>query len=198
MLVAGMWILPAAPASALNFTCLTGNDAGDCAMGESQLSVAVTNGGSSVTFHFSNEGPDALSISEIYFDDGALLNISTVFDGPGVDFEEEATPMNLPGANLAIPPFVVTEGFLAHSDPSVAFNGVGPGEFVGIEFLLQGGMTVADVLNDLADGSLRVGIHVIGYDSSGSESFINIPVPEPGTGLLVGAGLLILAARRRR
>jgi hypothetical protein len=59
-------------------------------------------------------------------------------------------------------------------------------------------MTVADVLNDLNTGALRVGIHVIGYGSGGSESFINVPVPEPGTGLLVGAGLLVLAAHRRR
>jgi hypothetical protein len=92
----------------------------------------------------------------------------------------------------------VTEGFLAESVPSPVTNGVGPTEWVRIQFSLQGGQSFADVVDELTTGTLRIGIHVIGYGSGGSESFINEPVPEPGTGLLLGGGLLVLAGVRRR
>lgn len=195
-------LLLSAPARALpvlSFSCLTGNLAGDCAIGEAQLTVEPKDiGGGVVEFHFRNSGPLASSISEVYFDDGSLLALSSVIDGPGVDFEPDASPPDLPGGQNAIPPFNVTAGFLAQAVPSPAMNGVGPSQWVKIQFTLQGGQTFADVLDDLTDGSLRVGIHVIGFSSGGSESFINHPVPEPGTALLLGSGLALLASRRRR
>lgn len=194
-------LLLAAPASAvtIGFDCLTNNLAVDCTIGEAQLTVEVSDlGGGSVRFHFKNAGPLPSVISEVYFDDGSLLALSSVTDGPGVDFEPDANPPNLPGGNTAVPPFVVTEGFLAESVPSPSMNGVGPGEWVMIDFTLQGGKDFDDVITDLTTGDLRIGIHVIAYASGGSESFINVPVPEPGTGLLLTAGLGALALRARR
>jgi hypothetical protein len=114
-----------------------------------------------------------------------------------VDFEPDANPPNLPGGENAVPPFHVTEGFLAQSVPSPVMNGVGPGEWVKIDFTLQGAQTYADVISELTSGELRIGIHVIGYQSGGSESFINTPVPEPGTALLLALGLLAVGAHRR-
>lgn len=193
--------LVAAPAGAvtLGFDCLTNSLAADCAIGESQLSVEIKDaGGGLVRFHFRNSGPAASAISEVYFDDGSLLALSTVIDGPGVDFEPDANPPNLPGGQNAVPPFQVTEGFLAQSVPSPVMNGVGPSEWVMIDFTLQGGQTLADVVTDLTTGDLRIGIHVIGFSSGGSESFINTPVPEPGTAVLLGAGLAATALARRR
>jgi len=194
-------LLGAGQASALTigFDCLTGNLAGDCAIGEAQLTVEVKDQGAGVVrFHFRNAGPEASSISEVYFDDGSLLALSTVTDGPGVDFEPDASPPDLPGGENAVPPFQVTEGFLAQSVPSPSMNGVGPSEWVMIDFTLQGGQTYLDVVDDLTTGALRIGIHVIAFDSGGSESFINTPVPEPGTAVLVGLGLLALGVRRGR
>lgn len=196
-LLAGV-ALGAAPASALvvSFACLTGNDAGDCAIGESQLSVEVTDvGNDTIRFHFRNTGLDASAISEIYFDDGSLLLLATITNGPGVDFVQDATPPNLPGGELAVPPFQVTEGFLAESTPSPTTNGVGPGEWVKIDFSLQNGQTLADVIAELGSGELRIGVHVIGFESGGGESFVN--VPEPSTVLLLSAALSALVARRR-
>lgn len=188
--------VPAA-ATTLAFDCLTGNLAGDCAIGEAQLSVEVTDqGGGVVRFHFRNAGPEASSISEVYFDDGSLLVLSAVIDGPGVDFEPDANPPNLPGGDMAVPPFQVTQGFLAEAQPSPAMNGVGPSQWVMIEFTLQGGQTFADVLSELGNGALRIGIHVIAFDSGGSESFIN--APEPGVGALLTVAFVALAAQRRR
>jgi hypothetical protein len=189
--LAAAFVLPAAPAQALTlgFGCITDNLAGDCAIGEAQLSVEITDqGGGVVRFHFRNLGTEASVISEVYFDDGSLLALAAVVDGPGVDFEQDADPPNLPGGETVVPPFQVTEGFLAQSVPSPSMNGAGPGEWVAIDFTLQGGQTFADVLDDLDGGALRIGLHVIAFDSEGSESFVN--VPEPAMALLGLSGFV--------
>jgi hypothetical protein len=194
--------LGAAPAGALTlqFDCLTSNSAVDCAIGESQLSVEVSDlGDDTIRFHFRNSGPEASVISEIYFDDGSLLELATITNGPGVEFVRDANPPNLPGGALANPPFQVTEGFLAEASPSPAQNGVGSGQWVRIDFSLQDDKTLADVIADLSSGELRIGVRVIAFDSDGGESFINAPasVPEPATLLLLSGGLFALVARQR-
>lgn len=191
----------AGPAAAvtIGFDCLTNSLAGDCAIGEDQLSVEISDqGGSVLRFHFRNAGPLASSISEIYFDDGSLLILSSVIDGPGVDFEPDASPPNLPGGENAVPPFQVTQGFLAQSVPSPVMNGVGPSQWVKIDFTLLSGQELSDVILELTTGDLRIGIHVIGFDSGGSESLINTPVPEPSAGLLLAGGLAALGLWERR
>jgi hypothetical protein len=190
----------AAQAVTLSFFCITNNNAGNCGIGEAQLTVDVTDLGSgSVNFRFNNSGPAVSSITEVYFDDGTLLGLSSVLHSAGDPWTGgSASPPNLPGGNLIDPPFVATAGFLAESDPPPPHNGVRPGEWLDVIFALNG--TYSDVIDELTDGRLRIGMHVIAFSSGGSESFVNNPVPVPAAVWLLGSGLLGLVgvARRRK
>jgi hypothetical protein len=178
------------------FDNISANSVADAGIGEAQLFVDVTDaGGGQVSFNFYNTGPSASSIADVYFEDGSLLALSSLIDADegvggdaGVDFSPLASPGNLPSANSASPPFVTTAGFSADSDPPVQPNGVNPGESLIVLFTLQGGQTFGDVTSELATAALRIGIHVQGFESGGSESFVNDPtcIDCGGPGGIVG------------
>ncbi len=185
-------------AATIGFECITNNLAGDCTIGETQVEVQVSSlSPTAIRFDIVNVGPQDSVVSEIYFDDGSLLNLPVVDDSqPQVDFAMMGSPRNLPGGNLLAPPFIAS--FLADAVAAPPYNGVGPGESVGIEFILMDGKTIDDVLMELASGELRIGLHVIAFASGGSESFVNASiVPEPSALLLVALALLGLRAARR-
>lgn len=194
--------------STYSFTGVTSNNATNIAIGESQLSLTVSDaGGGLVNFVFSNSGPEASSITDIYFDDSvdpALFN--TAIDNidnsdSGVSFTELATPGNLPGGNMI--GFSATRGLTADSDAPVSFNGVNPGESVGVTLALVSGNNFNNVTSALSTGSLRVGIHVQAFQNGGSESFVNggespPAVPEPTSLAIFGIGLAGFATRIRK
>ncbi len=193
------------------FYGITNNDPIDAGIGEAQLFVDVLNGSdiNEVQFNFRNVGPNSCTITDVYFDDGTLLELAGLIDSDdsyngrvghsGVDFSIGADPTNLPGGNLINPPFQVSLGFSADSDPPPPSSGVEPpDEWLGVVFLLNGGGgDVYDVLDELDTGILRIGVHVQGFGNGGadSESFVN--VPEPASMLLLGLGGLALRRKRR-
>lgn len=190
------FLIPVQSNAALySFFNITNNNAGDAAIGEAQLSVDVTDpGGNQVLFTFLNEGPEASSICDVYFDDnsGQLLSIASIDDSHvGVSFSEGATPANLSGGNS----IGFSADFSADSNAPVEPNGVNPGEYLGLTFNLAASSNFDSVLSAMNSGDMLVGIHVQGFASGGSESFVT---PIPPTVLLLGSSLIGLAGIRRK
>ena len=189
--------LPMAYAETFGFGCISNNNAGNCAIGEAQLFVEVTAvGATQVQFRFTNLGPLASSITDIYFDDGTLLGISSVVNYVGVSFSQGGSPPDLPSGNTLTPVFETTAGFLADSDSPAAINGVNPSEQVDVIFNLLAGKTFADTIAAITGplgvgDDLRIGIHVQAFGTGGSETFVNtVAVPEPTSVILLGTALL--------
>ncbi len=172
----------ASPASAFQFGFknITNNDAANKATGENQLFIDVLDaaGGENLNatqawFKFSNVGPNASSITQIYFDNSDVLkNIFSIADsGDGVSFEIPKKIGNLPGGN----PVGFQENFSIEPAGATAPNGVNPGEWVSVLFNLNPGKTLQNVFNDLTSGDLKVGFHVQAFGDGGSEAFVNKP-----------------------
>ena len=188
-----------------SFMGITHNNMANTGIGQDQLSVVVSGELSQVTFKFVNAGPAECVITEIYFQDGSnsLFGFVSVDEAlPGVDFKQEdigaVSPKNLPGGKSIDPQFIATACFsIEPVNPEPAW-GINPEEWVAITYSLQSkpapGKIYEDIIQELNDGTLRIGIHVQGFDDGGSESFIT---PEPGTMALLAFGGLILRKRRK-
>lgn len=189
---------PGASAVPYSFTNITNNNPGDAGIGEAQLRLDVTYvNGSQVLFTFSNTGPAASSITDIYFDDDVpLLDFNSfIYPTSGVAFTVGASPSNLPGGND--PLYHFSSNYDYDSANPVQPKGVNPGESLGILFDYENGFSYGDILAALNAEDMRIGIHVQGFATGGSEAYINT-VPEPATMLLLGCGLVGLIGFGRK
>ncbi len=204
---AGLAASPFVMANTITYTFdnITHNNANDAALGEDQLRVDLSEyADGQVAFKFYHDGTVPMSITDVYFDDGTLLGIAQIINGAGVAFSLGASPGELPGANNITPNFETTAFFLADSDSPTQRNGVNPGEELTIVFNLLDDMTSADTFLAMG-GDLRVGIHVQGFESGGSESFVapgtsgSPSAPDGGaTAVMLGLGVLGLGLTFKR
>lgn len=195
---APLWIgSPAAAVEFEAFSCITNNDAGDCAIGTTQLSATVVQSGGDAVLMISMTGPQAGVVEQIFIESSFVTAISfQASTATGVvAFGTGQVGGNLPGGAMV----GFDEVFNITADDPAPSNGIGrhPQDDISSQsgaFLLS--FTGGDFSNLLTD--LRIGVHVIGYSSGGSESFISTPIPEPGTFALLATGLLGLATAGRR
>jgi len=207
------------------FYGITTNSAESKAAGEAQLFVTVSNyylnlngmpanlantflADNQVLFTFTNTGPKASVIAQIYFEGGPLSGIHSFVHNAGIAFGIGATPPVLPGGENLSPPFNVD--ISASATNPAPHNGVNPGEWLGIVVNLEGTHTYEDVIAALAldsDHPLRIGLHVTSFANEESEAFVNVPptppgprsvAPAPGAAVLAFVGLGLVAHVRRK
>ncbi|TDJ14719.1 MAG: PEP-CTERM sorting domain-containing protein [Deltaproteobacteria bacterium] len=190
---APLWI--GSPAAAIGFeafSCITNEVPGDCAIGSTQLSAEIVQSGEDALLTITMFGFEAALVEQIFIESSLVTAISflgSTAEGT-VAFGTGQAGGNLPGGtNVGF-----EEAFNIAADNPAPSNGIGrhPQDDVSPQtgaFLLS--LTGGDFSLLLAD--LRIGVHVIGYTSGGSESFVSTPVPEPGTFALLATGLLGLA-----
>jgi PEP-CTERM motif-containing protein len=212
-LVVGCLVVAGAVGAApIGFQNISNPGSTNAGIGEAQLSLdGVDFGTDLILLSLRNDGPNACSITDVYFDNGgssscfdSIVQLWDVDDyllllqgDTGVDFSLGANPPDLPGGGLF--GFGATAGFTADSDSPTEANGVNPGEVLGIVIQLVPNKTWSDVLAAFESGTMRAGIHVQSFPDGGSEAFItNGEIPEPTTMALLGAGVLSLAMRSRR
>jgi hypothetical protein len=173
------------------FECLTNNHSTDCTIGTSQLSGEVeATGLGEAMLSLWNSGPDDAVVARVYIESELVAAISAL-PSEGVSFASGGAPPVLPGGGRTFDVQVSASAL-----PPPPQTGIGPGETGVFTLALHPGVSFEDLIVDL-----RVGVHVIAFESGGSESFLTRPIPEPSTGALVlmvlGVGFVGRRAARR-
>ena len=190
-------LLPAARADWFDFTAITANDPSGFSqlVGESQMKMeVVVSEEGEVRFLFVNNGPEESSVSQIYFDFAAELDLrlTSIGNADGVSFSSKnVSPNNLPSGQAIFKAFE-SDLAVGATKPS-SKNGINPGE--SLELIMNYNSSYG-IISALENEYLRVGLHVISLGQY-SESFVNV-VPEPATLPLLLSGTIALRWLRVR
>ena len=164
-----------------------------------------------VLFTFRNEGPEPSSITDVYFFDGILLGISSLYSSVGVvNFDTDGDPHILPG-DIFQDLKLVDLYFVADSEtqpPTLHDNGINPGEGLSVLFDLVTGIYpegyFGRVINLIGSGHIVIGVRAQDFNTftacDGDEQFVmnSVPIPAPGAVMLGGIGIAFVGWLRRR
>lgn len=167
--------------------------------GQLFMDANVTGAGLSSVM-FTNVGPLASTVTEIYFGSDEALNLnldSILFQCPGVDFTiSGATPQNPPGMNDFGNWWTITIAAAEASNPA-AHKGIDPLECLNLQVSYDGSLSFSELIQF---GQLQVALHVTGQPDGNSDTFVNATsiVPEPASLALMGlVGTIGVFVRRR-
>ena len=184
----------AVSANTYNFTGVNANEVDVSA----QLSLDVTQAGNVVDFKFNNAaGGVNVFVGTIYFDflTANLFSSLTQIGQSGTVSFTGITPsaQNFPEGNSI--------GFITDAEADRnggADNGINIGEYLILRAVLNPN---ADIDALFSNGGLRVGLHLQGYASEGSDSYVAgtlNAVPVPAASWLFGSALIGLMGLSRR
>jgi len=181
----------------------------------------ITINNDEVLFTFTNNVSAGTSsnISEIYFDDGTIFSQVEILNDMGgtTNFSGGMKPKDLPGGGNGNQKKIDTSSLSTTFDATAGFgadtgnesDGVNASnDILGIIIKLQTDLGFNDLQLALANGDLRLGMHVRSINGVFSDSFINTPflipppvadqVPLPAAAWLFGPALLLAARTARR
>lgn len=156
---------------------------------------------------FTNIGPVASTISEIYF--GSFLELDLLITSvtscdPGVAYTiENVKPTDPPGSGSSMQNWWSITLASAEPLPPPSNYGIDPYECLMMDLSYTGSLSISELLSS---GQLQVALHVISIDGisntgSYSDTFVNdstVVIPEPASMVLIGvAGSFIAFVRRR-
>ena len=142
----------------------------NCTIAENQLSADLTGDILTIT----SNGSEAAVVEQVFIEAAGVTG-GSFLGGIGSDFGNAVMGGNLPGGNTVS--FMTDYNFAA--DNPAPRDGVGyhPQDTQVIQ------TAQFQLLGDLSD--IRIGVHVIGFESGGSESLITGAVPEPSAAIAV-------------
>ena len=190
-------------AATFGFTSVSATSAADAVIGQSQFFVDVLDESArQVLFHFTNTGPAASSITEIFFEDQGdgtgfiLTGVQPVaVAGSGVSFGSPAIPPTLDIPELPGTPAERLELVLTANAP-VLTNGIGPGESLDVVGDLADDLVTSQLMNRIANGTVRIAVVAEGFPDDGIGVFINnlTPVTTPVTPVIPAPAALLLGS----
>jgi hypothetical protein len=145
-------------------------------------------------FTFTNNCDNDGILARIFFMENDLMAFNEIQEVPAEKewalYEKNAM---LPGGKPL--GFTPHNCFGIFADPARPKNGLEYGEFISVLFDLTDGVYFDDIIMEIDDQTLGVGIHAQSLPGGGSASFST--VPEPLTLSLLGIGALLIRNKRR-
>lgn len=208
--VMGMGSAAAYGAATFGFTSVFATTPADALIGETQFFMDVLDESAhQVLFRIRNEGPEASSITGVFFEERGLAGFLTpvfsevqprVVTGSGVLFARTTVPPALEFGEL-FEPFTVTPELSLVAVAPVAVNGINPGESLDALVLLSDDIVTSEVISRLETGAVRVALLAQDFPDGGTATFVNNttpvvtpPTPPVGPTVIPAPGAILLGA----